>query len=450
MKERFKNQQQSIDFFRNQPRGLDLSDAGTGKTRTQIDLFAERRANGGKCALVIAPKSLLEAAWGDDIEKFAPELKVSFAYAQNRKKAFELDADIYITNTDATNWLVKQPASFFERFDTLIIDEISAFKHRTSKRSKSLAKIKKYFTYRYGLTGTPNSNSILDIWHQAFVIDDGERLSDEFFRFRASTTAPRQVGPSPQMVKWEDKPGADIAVADLLADISVRHRLEECQDIPENHMYKVPFILPPELRKAYDEMEKHALLMLQSGEIIDAVNAAVVTQKLLQIASGAIYDQSNRIVNLEDSRYQLVCDLVTARNHSVVFFIWKHQGQALAKLFKENGIPYCTIDGDTKDKAKIVREFQQGYYQVCLIQPQSGAHGLTLTKATTAIWSSPTYNLELFIQGNHRIYRAGQTRKTETILINARGTIESRVYQILSAKGERQMSFLQMLQELSK
>ena len=450
MLNRFKNQDESIEFFRDKPRGLDLSDAGTGKTRTQIDLFDERRRAGGKCALVVAPKSLLEAAWGDDIEKFAPHLKVVFAYAHNRKKAFDEEADVYVTNTDAVNWLVKQKPEFFDRFDTLIIDEISYFKHRTSKRSKALAKIKDYFPYRYGLTGTPNSNSILDIWHQAYIIDDGERLSDEYFKFRYTTTTPRQVGPSPRMLKWEDKPGAAVAVANLLADISVRHKLEECHDIPANHMYKVPFTLSPELRKAYDQMETHALLMLEEGKVIDAVNAAVVTQKLLQIASGALYDESSSIVHLEDSRYQLVRDLVAARNHSLVFYIWKHQGQALEELFKANGIPYCVIDGNTKNKAQVVREFQRGYYQVCLAQPQSAAHGLTLTKATTAIWASPTYNLEHFIQGNHRIYRAGQTRKTETILVTAKGTIEPHVYRILTQKDERQMDFLQMLQELAR
>jgi SNF2 family DNA or RNA helicase len=450
MLDRFKHQQASIDFFREQPRGLDLSDAGTGKTRTQIDLFAERRANGGKCALVIAPKSLLEAAWGDDILKFAPHLKVSIAYAHNRQKQFDVEADIYITNTDATKWLVKQKPEFFDRFDTLIIDELSNFKHRTSQRSKALAKIRKYFPFRYGLTGTPNSNSILDIWHQAFVIDDGERLSDEYFRFRYTTATPIQVGPSPRMVKYEDKPGASIAVANLLADISVRFQLEECHDIPENNVYQIPFTLSPELRKAYNEMEQHAILLLEEGKVIDAVNAAVVTQKLLQIASGAVYDESNSIVHLESSRYHLIHDLVAARNHSLVFFIWKHQAKFLEELFTESEIPYCRIDGTTKDKAKIVREFQQGYYQVCLAQPQSAAHGLTLTRATTAIWSSPTYNLEHFIQGNHRIYRAGQTRRTETILVTAKGTIEPRVYQILTAKDKRQMDFLQMLQELAK
>ena len=229
----FKHQTESIDYFRNTPRGLDLSDAGTGKTRVMIDLFAERRTAGGGCALVLGPKSLLETAWVDDINKFQPHLTTSVAYAQNREKAFNAtEIDVFITNTDATRWLAKQKPAFFKRFDTLIVDEISYFKHRSSLRSRSLKKIIKYFKFRYGLTGTPNSNSICDLWHPAFTIDDGERLGTNFFHFRQTVATPVQVGPEAQMVKWEDKPGASAAVADLLSDISVRYLLEECHSFP--------------------------------------------------------------------------------------------------------------------------------------------------------------------------------------------------------------------------
>lgn len=448
----FKHQKETIERFRTIPKGLDLSDAGTGKTRSQLELFAERRRKGGKAGLVLAPKSLLEPAWLDDATKFTPHLRCSVAYAANRVLAFATEADLYITNTDAVRWLAKQPPGFFARFDTLIIDEISAFKHRTSLRSRCLRKIVGHFEYRYGLTGTPNSNSILDVWHQGFVIDDGKRLGNNFFRFRNSVTYPIQVGPSAQMVKWEDKPGAATAVADLLSDITVRYRLEDCLDLPENLVYPLYYTLTPTQRKAYDQMEKHAILEVSQNEIIDAVNAAALVTKLLQIASGTVYDESGAFVHIEGGRYQLIVDLVTARNHSLVFFNWRHQAEYLERRFREEKIPYCKLDGtvEAKERAKLVREFQQGYYQVCLAQPQSAAHGLTLTKATTAIWASPTYNLEHFIQGNRRIYRAGQDRKTETILVTAKGTIEEHVYARLQEKGVRQMSFLHMLQELAK
>jgi SNF2 family DNA or RNA helicase len=204
-------------------------------------------------------------------------------------------------------------------------------------------------------------------------------------------------------------------------------------------------------------MVEHAILEVldndpnTSPNVINAVNAAVLITKLLQIASGTVYDESGAYVNIEGDRYQLINDLVAARSHSLVFFNWKHQADCLEELFRKNKITCCRIDGTVpqKDRVKIIRDYQKGFYQVCLAQPQSAAHGITLTRATTAIWVSPTYNLELFLQGNRRIYRAGQDRKTETILVTAKGTIEETVYAKLEQKDLRQADFLHILKQLA-
>lgn len=435
------------------PRVLDSSDPGTGKTRVQIELFAQRRTRGGGAALIIAPKSLLRSAWQDDFQKFAPQIQTVVAPAEKREEAFAKHADVYITNTDATKWLAKQPASFFKRFDTLIIDELSSFKHHTSQRSKALNKIKKHFKNRYGLTGTPNANTITDIWHQMFVLDDGQRLGKSFYQFRNSVCVPKQVGPQPNMLQWEDRPGAELAVAHMLGDAVVRHKFEECIDIPENHVYTVPFHMPPKQAKAYQQMEKAAIAQLANGAIVSSVNAAGVMGKLLQIASGASYIETSgasAYAPIDNSRYELVADLAEQRDHSVVFFNWIHQRDMLIAEFKKRGITYVVIDGDTTDRARkeAVDHFQAGFYRVLLAHPQSAAHGLTLTKGTATIWASPTYNLEHYLQGNRRIYRAGQTQKTETIVIIAPGTVEEKVYQKLQDKDLRQGSMLNLLKEL--
>lgn len=449
----FKHQSVSVGFMLKNPRVLDSSDPGTGKTRVQIDLFAKRFAKTGKCALIIAPKSLLRSAWQDDFKKFAPHIRTSVATAANREKAFAEDADVYITNTDATNWLAKQKPAFFKRFDTLIVDEISNFKHHTSARSKALNKIKKHFTYRNGLTGTPNANSITDIWHQVFILDDGERLGKSFFQFRNSVCQPKQVGPQPNMLQWEDKPGAEMAVGHLLADMVVRHKFEECLDIPENHTYSVPYHMTPKQTKAYQQMEKAAITQLANGAIVSAVNAAGVMTKLLQIASGASYTDDidgEGYENVDNARYELVADLALQRDHSVVFFNWTHQRDNLIKEFKARGITFAVIDGKTTDagRKEAVDGFQAGFYRVLLAHPQSAAHGLTLTRGTATIWASPTYNLEHFLQGNRRIYRAGQTCRTETIVVLAPGTVEDKVYAKLLEKDGRQSSMLNLLKEL--
>lgn len=447
----FAHQVESIRLMLGNERILDTSDPGTGKTRVQIETFAARRQRGGKCALVLAPKSLLRCAWEADFRKFASHLDVAVATAERREEAFEADADVYVTNIDAVRWLAKQKPKFFERFDTLIIDESSHFKHHTSQRSRGLNKIKKHFRYRYALTGTPNSNSIADLWNQVFILDDGKRLGTSFYQFRASVCEPKQVGPSPNMVQWRDRQGAELAVGTLLDGFVIRHKLEECISIPENHLYSLEHQLPPKQMKVYRTMEKNALTILSNGDEVSTVNAAGVATKLLQIASGAVYNDDGGYSVVDTKRYELVAELVQARKHSVVFFNWTHQRDQLIAAFDAEGITYAVIDGSTsaKDRKTYVDHFQAGFYRVLLAHPASAAHGLTLTKGTATIWASPTYNLEHFVQGNRRIYRAGQTERTETIIVIAPNTIEEHVYEMLKNKDERQMTLLDVLKEMS-
>jgi SNF2 family DNA or RNA helicase len=444
----FDHQVTSVQFLLAHERALDGSDPGTGKTRTQIEAFAIRRRRGGKCALVLAPKSLLEPAWLDDFTKFAPQLKCSVAHAAKREEAFDEPADVYITNTDAAKWLAEQRPAFFKRFDTLIIDESSAFKHHTSQRSKAVHKIKKHFIYRYIMTGTPNTNTITDIWNQIRILDDGKRLGQSFYAFREAVCKPTQVGPQANMIKWTDRPEAEDVVASMIKDLVIRYKFEDCHDIPPNFLSERVYRLSNKQMRAYLQMEKDAVAQLSTGAV-SAVNAASVMTKLLQIASGAVYDETGAYHLIDDGRAELIVDLVEQRKHTLVFFNWTHQRDRLIDELTKRGITHTVIDGTVSDKNRreAVRLFQGGFYRVLLAHPQSAAHGLTLTKATTTIWASPTYNLEHFLQGNRRIYRAGQTMKTETIVVVGDDTIESKVLLKLQDKNAKQSKTLDLLQE---
>jgi SNF2 family DNA or RNA helicase len=285
----FDHQVQSLEFLTAHDRVFDASDPGTGKTRVALESFAERRARGGGKALVLAPKSLLRAAWETDARRFAPTLRVAVAYAEHRDLAFRVTADLYVTNHDAATWLARQGPAFFASFDTLIVDEVGAYKHHTSQRSKALNKIKKYFKYRLVMNGVVTPNSITDIWNQMNVLDDGQRLGKSFFHFRSATCTPKQVGPSPNMIKWEDRPHAADAVAKLVEDVTIRHKFEDCLDIPPNFEYSLPYYLTTKQLTSYLEMERDALTVLNQKDVVSAVNAAAVATKLLQIASGAVY-----------------------------------------------------------------------------------------------------------------------------------------------------------------
>lgn len=442
----FKNQLETVKFLAENNRAFDLSDCGTGKTRSEIEAY---KASARKCALVLAPRSILQPAWGEDIRTFAPELKYSIAYAENREEAFQKDADLYITNHDAAKWLAQQSPKFFERFSDLIIDESTAFKHYTSKRSKAVAKIAKYFPVRRLMTATPNPNTILDIWHQAFILDGGQRLGKSFFHFRSQVCTPQQNGPAANMLKWVDKEGAELAVTGLLAPISIRHTLESCTEIPPNYEYTRPYFLQPKHYAQYRKLEETSILAIKENTV-NAVNGAVLYNKLLQVASGAVYDDSGGYSVLDTGRYELVLDLVEERRQSVVFFNWEHQRKLLVEEAEKRGVSYAVIDGENRNinvKNEIVANFQKGFYRVLFVHPQSGAHGLTLTAAKSTIWASPTYNLEHYHQGKKRIHRAGQDEKTETIVLVAPHTVDEVAYTACLQKQTRMGNLLELLVE---
>lgn len=444
----FKHQVVSFNFLREHPRALDLSDCGTGKTRVEIEEIRQSKDHGK--TLVLAPKSILRPAWGEDLDAFAPELAYSIAYAERRKAAFEAKADVYLTNHDAATWLAQQPPSFFRGFNRLVVDESTAYKHHNSQRSKAVRKIAKYFPVRRALTATPNTNSITDIWHQALIVDDGKRLGTSFFHFRSSVCQPVQVGPMPNMVRWDARPGAEEAVTALLSDIVIRHKLEECTDIPENFEYTRAYTLNPANMAAYREMEKQAILEISATEYVDAVNGAVLYNKLMQIASGAVYTTSEQYALLDHDRAEFVMDLVEERPQVVVFFNWVHQRDTLIAEAKRRNLAFGVIDGSVSSVQKkntLVQDFQNGLYRVLFIHPQSGAHGLTLTAATRTIWASPTYNLEHYHQGVKRIHRAGQREVTETLVVIAKDTVDEDVFAKCKAKQARMNDLLQSLKE---
>jgi SNF2 family DNA or RNA helicase len=444
-----KHQAASLKIMEHTDVVFDMSDPGTGKTFVQIMAFAKRRKKGGGCALILAPKSLLRSAWEDDFGKFAPQIKCSVASAEVREKAFAADADAYITNIDAVVWLLKQKPVFFKKFDTLVIDEVSAFKHHTSARSKALNKLRKYFRYRSVMSGTPNSNTICDIWNPVQILDDGKRLGSQFFGFRAAVCSAEQVGRQPNMVKWHDKEGAEETIFGLIADIAIRHKFEDCIDIPATHSYTMQYHLTPKQKKAYLEMEATQIMTLKAKSAVTAINASAVYTKLMQIASGAVYENDTKYHVVDTGRYELIMDLVQDRKHPLVFFLWKHQRDELVALAEKRGLTYCVMDGEAtqKERDAMVKAYQNGFYQVMFAHPKSAAHGLTLTRGTSIIWASPTYDLEHFSQGNHRQARAGQKEKTEIIVVLAEGTIEEKVYRRLMEKDAKMSNLLGLFAE---
>lgn len=447
----------TLDLYRKSQRVLDFGDPGVGKTRTALQAFSERRRLGGGRLIVVAPRTLLEAAWGADIEEFCGDMRYAIAWTGKRERAFDSGADIVIINTDGVKWLEKEGAHYLtgdDPFDSIVIDELTSYKVASSDRSKSMRKLAHLFQYRAGLTGTPNSRSITDLHHQVMIIDDGVRLGDSFYRFQMATCEAIQIGPSARMVQWVDKEGIEEVVAGMLADICVRHRFEDCMDIPPNVIHSLKYHPPAKLIKHYKDMESRAVLTTKEGKVV-SVNAAVLRNKLLQISSGAVYGEGDLsgkgkpVMVLDTARTELVIDLIEERPWpSVVFFSWGHQKEQLLKLAKTRGISHAVIDSTTpdRDRAQIRRDYQEGLYKAVFMHPATGAHGLTLTKGRTTIFISPTERADFLKQGIHRVYRGGQTERTETILIEAEGTVEALRYDQLQGKTMRMNNLLSLLQ----
>lgn len=447
------HQRQTVDFAVASNVVYDTSDPGTGKTRAHLEAFARHfDLSLSRKALVVCPKTLMRPAWGNDASAYIPLFGISFAYAENRERAFAQEAAIYVVNTDGVKWLAKQkPAWLKQTFGedpTLIIDESTAYKHHTSDRSKAIRAIAPYFKYRRLLTGTPITSSVTDLWHQLFLLDGGKRLGKSFFAFRNSV---QMAIPQGNFMRWVDKPGMEDTLSLLIKDITIRHQFDEVMDVPENYARSIKFDLSPRALSMYQDLARQSVLELEAGDV-SAVNAAVLRGKLLQVASGAVYGDRPGYHLIDPGRYELIVDLIEERKYPVVvFFNWKHQRDELCKLLSTRKLSHEVVDGHIPNarRAEIVARFQAEELRALLLHPQTGAHGLTLTAGRTIIWASPRDEPDFLKQGLHRIYRGGQKHKTETLYIEANDTVEPGVYARAMGKYDRMVSMLDLLKESS-
>ena len=481
MIEFYKHQLENIDFKTKHNRAFDTSTCGTGKTLSTLESW--RRRNDGKL-MVIAPKSTLEAVWYNDAKALNPDMAVAwFDRNQQRKDSNYIKKicdqnDIVVINIEAVDLVLQN--CHLTPFSTLVVDEFTSIKNRNAQRSKNVELLSQHFDNLYLLSGTPIPNGILDIWHPAFVLDRGERLGRNFSAFRNIVCQPvLKTAGMRQFTEWVELPGAIEEVGNVLRDVTIRHVLEDVVDMPERLMVERVITMPDKLRKMYDELKAQAILQLKTdrgtankvyqalmedpttGKLgvgalpfpddtddIVAVNKAVLYNKLLQVASGSAYLEGGGSRLLDTSKYELICDLILERPASLVFFIWQHQRDALAKLLDKHKVPYAVIDGNVSQakRAEIVRDFQDGKYRTVLLQPAAAAHGITLTRSVASIWCSPTYNLEHFLQANHRDYRIGQTKRSEVIMVRYRGTLEGEVYKRLQQKNSNLNDLLSILE----
>lgn len=419
-------------------------DCGLGKTSITLtavndllfDYFEIRKV------LVIAPIRVAQHSWPDEIRKWEHLQDLIFSVAvgtaEERKAALQRQADIYIINRENVQWLIEESGIKLD-FDMLIIDELSSFKNHQTKRFKALMKARPKVKRIVGLTGTPSSNGLMDLYAEFRLLDMGERLGRFIGQYRLQYFSPDKRN-GMMVYSYKPLPGTEDAIYEKISDITISMRATDHLDMPElvNSEYVVQ--LSDSEKEKYTELKKELILELPDGEIT-AANSASLSNKLSQMANGAIYDDSGETVNIHDRKLDALEDMIEAANGKpvLVAYWFKHDLERIRQRLKKLHIPHSTMD-----KPESIRRWNKGEIPVALIHPASAGHGLNLQSGGSClIWFGLTWSLELYQQTVARLWRQGQQSATVVIQhIITKDTVDERMMKALQEKDETQSALL--------
>ena len=425
--EPFDHQKKTAAFFTMNRKSFCFNEQGTGKTASAI-WAADFLLNQGKIkrVLVICPLSIMDSAWREDFFTFAPHRSVDIAYGapKKRKEIIQQGADFVIINYDGVEIVSEEIAN--GGFDLIIVDEATHYKNAQSKRWKTLNKLIGDDTWLWMMTGTPAAQSPLDAYGLAKMINP--------------LNVPRFFGSFRDMVmrkvtqfRWIIKPEATDLVFNVLQP-AIRFTKEQCLDLPAMTYVKRKVELTRQQQKYYDMLKKK-LVMTVGDDEVSAVNAAVIMNKLLQISAGAVYTDEGDTLEFDiKHRYKVLREVIDESSQKVLIFVpFKHTIDILTDKLRTDGITTEVIRGDVPvaRRTDIFKRFQTtDNPRVLVIQPQSAAHGVTLTAANTVVWWGPTPSLETYAQANARVHRSGQKHPCTVVQLQG-SAVEKRVYSLL-------------------
>lgn len=392
--------------------------------------------------LVIAPLRVAEDTWSTEVEKWdhLKHLRISkiLGTKKQREEALNKDADIYVTNRENVDWLVSECFDSWI-WDMVIIDELSSFKSSKAKRFRALKKVRPYFKRIVGLTGTPAPNSLIDLWPQIYLLDGGQRLGKTITGFKDRYFNPgRRNGYV--VYNWELKQGAEEAIQNKISDICISMKADDYLDIPERIDNRVEISLSKKALEIYKKLEKELVIEI-AEEDITAANSAVLTNKLLQMANGAIYSESKEVVNIHDEKLGKLEEIIDTSNGKsvLVFYNFKHDYNRISEMLTKKKITYQTLN-DSED----IKKWNEGEIQVALLHPASAGHGLNLQYGGNIIvWFGLTWSLELYQQANARLHRQGQKGIVIIHHLISKGTVDEDVMNALANKEVNQNMLLE-------
>lgn len=430
-------QQFATDFILEHPVSCLMLDMGLGKTiitltalwQLTLDSFDVSRV------LVIAPKRVAADTWPKELCKWEHlkglDASLVMGTQAEREAALRRQTFLYIINRENVSWLVE---NHHWDFDMVVIDELSSFKSNQAQRFKALKKVRPLVSRIVGLTGTPAPNSLMDLWPQMYLMDMGQRLGRFIGGFRERFFIPdkrsREI-----IYSYKPREGAEKAIYDLISDICISMKAVDYLDMPELIMNRVEVSMDSREQKIYDDFQRDMVVNLH-GEELDAVNAAVLSGKLLQMANGAVYGENHKVLRIHDRKLDALEDLVEAANGKplLVAYWYEHDLQRIKARFKT---ARCI------DTTKDIDDWNAGRIPLALIHPASAGHGLNLQDGgCTIVWFGLTWSLELYQQLNARLWRQGQKHTVVIHHIVTKGTHDEDVLRALECKDTRQTALI--------
>ena len=442
-------QQHCIDeIIRIKKIGLFL-DMGLGKTVTTLTAVKELKYNrfAVRKVLVVAPKKVAEGTWTKEKDKWdhTKVLRVSPVLGSQTKRirALNTPADLYIINRENVAWLVDYYRNDWP-FDMVVIDESSSFKSHKAKRFKALASLGNRIDRLVELTGTPSPNGLDDLWAQVFLLDGGERLGKRYTHFRERYFQPDKRGADGMVYSYEAKPGSEQSILERISDICISMKAEDYLQLPDLVYHQVPVELDAKSLKAYRELERKMVLEMPGDEEdISVASAAALSNKLLQLANGAVYDDDHQMHEVHGCKIEAFLELVESLRGKpvLVFYNFQHDRIRILKALEKSRLRVRELKTPADEDAWNCHEVD-----MLLAHPASSAYGLNLQQGGNhVIWFGLTWNYELYTQANKRLHRQGQQEKVIIHHLVCSGTRDEDVMQALEKKDDVQNWVLQSL-----
>lgn len=436
-------QQYAIKFIETHPIAAVLLDMGMGKTAITLmaveylmyEMFEV-------CKVLVVCPLRVTRTWKDEMEKWeqlsGTRYSIVTGTAAQRVKALETDADIYIINRENIPWLIEKSGCPFV-FDMVVIDELSSFKNHQTARHKALMKVRPKVRRIVGLTGTPASQGLMDLFAEFKLLDMGARLGRFIGQYRLNYFKPDKVN-GPIVYSYRLLPEAEERIYEQISDITISMKAVDHLDMPELISTEYPVYLDEKEMKKYVSL-KDDLILSTSEHEVTAANAAALGNKLSQMANGAVYSDDESVVTFHDKKLDALEDIIESANGKplLVAYWFKHDFTRIVERLAKLGVRYMKIDSD-----ESITKWNNREIPVALIHPASAGHGLNLQKGgNTMVWFGITWSLELYQQCVCRLYRQGQTEDTVTIIhLIAQGTVDEKIMKALSMKDTTQAALI--------